>query len=71
MLTVTESNDVNIVLDWLLDLPRGGKLVTDDQAQGAAERLADSAYKRLSAGLNSDAVATAFPVLQLQGRGRR
>lgn len=57
-MTVTQSNDVNTLLRWAMDVPRayGGGVVTSREAMEAAARLADAANKRLSAGLDGKSV---------------
>lgn len=61
MLSVTEANDINTVLRHLLGLPGAlGETVRREDAEIAATRLADQAYKRLRAGLSGREVAAAF-----------
>lgn len=64
MLTVTESNAVNTLLDWLLDLDAGyasGGPPTDEAAQAAAEVLAAAAHKRLMTGHTPDNIGRHWP----------
>lgn len=57
-MNITEANDLNVLLRYLLGL---SPLPNDDEARGAAERLAAKANKTLAAGLTSERVAAAWP----------
>lgn len=62
--TITEAHDYNTLLDWILGIRRPGSTMTDEElateAQAAAERLADKAFKSLSAGLDGRRVKEAW-----------
>lgn len=69
-MNITEANNVNTVLKWMLTRhtpeqrrPRwaNGPTYTENDAFAAAQQLADKAYKALSAGVNADDVAAAWP----------
>lgn len=68
-LTIAEAHDVNTVLDWVLGLSRIHSTLTDeeheDAAREAAGRLADKAFKALSAGLDSRRVYAAWSNVQV------
>lgn len=65
-MNITEANDTNTVLRYLLGLPNlTGDVPTDDQAQDAAERLAEKAAKALHAGLRPVDVAQAWHRVQV------
>lgn len=56
-MNVSESNDLNKLLEWLLSIETPwGPAVTEEYARGAAARLAGKAYARLSAGVDADDV---------------
>ena len=62
-MNIGEANDVNVVLDYFLELPRHNGPVTPERAKAAAVRLADRAYRALSAGSSGVAVAERFEEL--------
>jgi hypothetical protein len=68
-LTISEARDVNTLLDWMLGLSRLHSTLTEEEyeqaAQDAAARLADEAYRALSAGLNGDRVRAAWSGVQV------
>lgn len=60
-MTVTEANDTNTLLQWILGIRQPGDVDVDDQeladeAEKAAARLADRARLQQPAGLTGDAV---------------
>ncbi|ANZ35559.1 hypothetical protein BBK82_05145 [Lentzea guizhouensis] len=55
-----ESSDVNVVLAHFLGIRRHDGLVSVERAKAAAVRLADRAYKQLSAGTRGEDIAAAF-----------
>lgn len=61
-LTVTEAMAVNRLLQWVLEPTGAGEPLADSAgARTAAALLADSAHKRLVAGLDAAAVAARWP----------
>lgn len=60
-MNISESNDVNTLLHYVLNLPRVLGPVAESDTIAAAERLADKAYKALGAGLRSDEVRASWP----------
>ena len=60
-MNISESNDINIMLGWVLGRREKFGNRTDEQAsemaQAAASRLADRATRRLMAGLSGEQVA--------------
>lgn len=61
-MNISEANDTNTILRYLLNQARWPVGVpTDAEAQAAAERLADRAHKPLSAGLRAQDVTEAWP----------
>lgn len=55
-MNISEANDLNTVLRYLLDVRRNGQPVARDSAREASARLADRARKPLGAGLDGDDV---------------
>lgn len=56
-LTASQSNDVNTLLNWVMDHPNHlGEHVNAQQAEAAAQRLADAAFRTLYAGLSGQDV---------------
>lgn len=61
-LTVTQAQDVNTLIDWVLRIDRPGfPAPTSDEAREAAERLAADARKRLMAGVTAAEIAAHWP----------
>ena len=59
-MNISEANDINTVLRYVLRLPNGvGEFRTAQQVHEAAERLAGRAHKTLSAGLMASDVRDA------------
>jgi hypothetical protein len=59
---IGEAIDLNLVLDYLLGLPRDGLPPVDPvAARMAAERLADRASKALSAGISANTITSHWP----------
>lgn len=56
-MNITEANETNTVLDYLLGLPGpSGEVPSDETARAAAAHLAEKANKALGAGLTAQAV---------------
>lgn len=69
-MNITEANDLNTVLEYVLNLTSGaGAVPSSERAREAAARLADKAHKPLMAGLTSERVNAAWPDLELPGDG--
>jgi len=67
-MSITDANDLNHVLEFLLGMPQPGFRGPDsDFAQAAACRLADRANKALSAGIDGVQVTKHWP----RNRGRK
>lgn len=68
-MTITEANDANTLLQWVLGIRQPSDVDVDDQeladaAEEAAARLADRAHRQLSAGLTGDAVHQGWAVVE-------
>lgn len=68
-MNISESNDINIVLSYLLGRREkfGNRTDTEasEMAQQAASRLADRATRRTMAGLSGEQVAAAWPTVEV------
>lgn len=61
-MNITEANNVQWLLDWVLGVEKpGGGRWDEDDAREFAVFLADRSYKALSAGMNGDQVRTSWP----------
>ena len=63
MLNVTESHNVNRIIDWTMGRPapgHGSRHVTDQEAFEALQQLAGAAHKRLGAGWRPDQLEPLF-----------
>lgn len=63
-MNTTEGNKLNILLRYFLAVP---PIPAHEQAQEAAEYLADRSHKALFAGMQVKHVADAWPALELLG----
>ena len=68
-MTVGECNDINILLRYVYGLSDYTVLPTPQEAQNAAERLADRASKTLGAGLSGSQIREAKDRLPRLGEG--
>lgn len=59
--TIGEANDLNVLLEYALNLSGPMGVPSSDKAMEAAARLADKATKTLMAGLDGDRVRAAWP----------
>lgn len=71
-MNVSESNDLNVLLGWLVGHRPGGLAVpTEAEALAAAERLAGRANRALLAGLNGSEVRRLWARQDLAPQARR
>jgi hypothetical protein len=66
-LSISQANDANTVLRYVLSIPGPAGVPTHGKACDAATRLADASQKVLHAGLDGDEVAAAWPDILLRG----
>ncbi len=69
-MNITEANELNHVLDFLLGIKTHPE-IDEATARAAASRLAERAYKALSAGLDGTTVREAWDRYQWRGRRRK